>query len=82
MLLGVERVKAFLGTADYETYKKQKLKTTDAREFASREAFMLKDAKTFELFADEFEVMSFMLTPPRPSFADVLGRIREHASTF
>lgn len=80
MLLGVERVKAFLGTADYETYKKQKLRATDAKEFASREAFMLEDAKTYELFADEFEVMSFMLIPPHPNFADVAGRIREHAA--
>jgi len=82
MLLDVERVKAFVGTDDYEAYKQQKLKTTDAKEFASREAFMLKEAKTFELFAEEFKVMSFMLTPPRPSFADLLARIREHAATF
>ena len=82
MLLGVGRVQAFIGTADYETYKRQKLKTADAKEFASREAFMLSDAATFALFEDEFEVMSFMLTPPRPTFAEVAGRIREHAATF
>ncbi|MEK7742767.1 MAG: nucleotidyl transferase AbiEii/AbiGii toxin family protein, partial [Elusimicrobiota bacterium] len=82
MLLDVERVKAFIGTDDYETYKKQKLKTTDAKEFASREAFLLEDPKRSALFEEEFEVMSFMLTPPRPSFADVLGLIREHAAAF
>lgn len=82
MLLSVERVKAFIGTDNYETYKEQKLKTTDAKEFESREAFLLKDPKRAELFEEEFEVASFMLTPPRPSFADVLGRIRENSSTF
>jgi hypothetical protein len=82
MLLDVGRVKAFIGTDDYEAYKKQKLKTTDAKEFASREAFLLEDPKRSALFEDEFEVMCFMLTPPRPSFADVLGRIREHTATF
>ncbi len=82
MLLGVARVTAFIGTDDYEAYKKQKLKTTDAKEFKSREAFLLKDANRFALFEDEFEVTSFMLTPPRPSFTAVVERIREHAPTF
>jgi len=82
MLLAVGRVKEFIGTEDYEAYKKQKLKTTDAKEFATREAFLLKDQRRLELFEREFEVVSFMLTPPRPSFADVIGRIREHAAKF
>ena len=77
MLLGVPRVNAFIGTAEYAAYKKEKLKTTDTKEFDSREAFMLKDAKTYELFENEFEVMSFMLTPLRPKFGEVIGRIQE-----
>ena len=79
MLLGVPRVQAFIGTVEYEAYKKLKLKTTDAAEFALRDAFLLEDAGTFGLFEKEFAAMSIMLTPPRPRFADMIARIREHS---
>ena len=77
MLLGVPRVQAFIGTDEYETYKKQKLKTTDASEFAALTAFLLKDAATYALFEKEFATMNAMITPPRPQFAQIMERIRE-----
>ena len=77
MLLEVPRVKAFIGTDDYEAYKKQKLKTTDAAEFAERAAFLLEKPETYALFEEEFQAMNAMLTPPRPRFADIMARIRE-----
>lgn len=79
MLLEVARVKAFIGTPEYKEYKKQKLKTSDAKEFDTRAPFKIESAKIYEEFKDEFEVMSFMLNPPRPKFEDVISRIREHA---
>ncbi len=82
MLLGVGRVRAFIGTEDYEAYKKWKLKTTDAREFASRDAFMLKDAETYALFEKEFAAMSTILIPPKPRFSEIADRLRENASGF
>ncbi|MBI2069583.1 MAG: nucleotidyl transferase AbiEii/AbiGii toxin family protein [Elusimicrobia bacterium] len=82
MLLGVKRVREFIGTAEYESYKKQKLRTTDAKEFGTRDAFTLKNAGTYELFDREFEVMSIMLMPPRPKFSEIIKRIREQAPDF
>lgn len=79
MLLEVPRVKAFIGTDEYEAYKKQKLKTTDAAEFATRQAFMLEKPEIYALFEKEFQAMNAMLTPPRPKFADIMARIRERA---
>ena len=79
MLLDVPRVRAFIGTDEYEAYKKQKLMTTDAAEFATRAAFTLEDSESYALFEQEFQVMNAMLTPPRPKFADVMVRIRERA---
>lgn len=82
MLLDVPRVKTFIGTPEYETYKKEKLKTTDAAEFATRAAFLLKDAKTYALFEQEFSAMDDMITPPRPKFADVAAHIKERAPSL
>lgn len=81
-LLDVDRVKAFIGTDKYKAYKKQKLKTTDAAEFATREAFLLKDAKAYAAFEEGFATMSTMLTPPRPSFPEIIGRIRERTAAL
>jgi len=81
-LLGVARVQEFIGTEDYEVYKKQKLKTTDAREFASRDAFMLKDSKTYALFETEFAAINDMIMPPRPRFAEIIERIRADSLRF
>ncbi|MCX5787813.1 MAG: nucleotidyl transferase AbiEii/AbiGii toxin family protein [Elusimicrobia bacterium] len=79
MLLETPRVKDFIGTGEYEAYKKQKLKTTDAAEFAAREALLLKDAATYALFEREFSAMGGMISPPRPRFAQIIERIRERS---
>lgn len=79
MLLGAPRVQAFIGTGAYETYKQQKLKTTDAAEFAARAALLLEDAATYALFEKEFAMMNDMITPPRPQFAQMMERIRERS---
>jgi hypothetical protein len=81
-LLDVARVDAFIGTSAYEAYKKQKLRPADAKEFASREAFLLADAATYALFEDEFAEMSAMLAPPRPGFSEVIERIRAQTQRF
>lgn len=79
MLLEVPRVKAFIGTPDYEAYKKEKLKTADMAEFETRDAFLLKDARAYELFEKEFPEVAGIIYPPRPKFADIIARIREYA---
>ncbi|MFH1618622.1 MAG: nucleotidyl transferase AbiEii/AbiGii toxin family protein [bacterium] len=82
MLLGVLRVKEFIGTAGYEEYKKQKLKTLDAREFETRDAFTLNDPKTYALFEKDFGHMDTLLLAPGPTFKGLIERLREHAPKF
>jgi hypothetical protein len=81
-LLELERVRAFIGTADYRSYKKEKLRGQDAQEFESRNAFTLPDEKIARLFEKEFESMNSLLLSPGPTFIEVINRIREYADTF
>jgi hypothetical protein len=82
MLLGVDRVKKFIGTLDYEKYKAEKLKGLDAKEFAARDAFMLTDAKAYDLFDKEFKALNSLLLSPSPAFKDVVERLRAYSEKF
>jgi hypothetical protein len=81
-LLELERVKKFIGTADYQTYRQEKFRGEDAKEFASRGAFTIIDDKTYRLFEREFESINSLLLSPGPTFKEVLERIRAHAGEF
>lgn len=74
-LLEVERVRQFIGTSDYEAYKKEKLRGADAQEFESRAPFTLPEGKTFRLFEEEFTVMNTLLLSPGPTFKDLIERL-------
>ena len=76
------RVNAFIGTPEYEDYKKVKLKSSDAKEFETGEPFKLNDPKTFALFEQEFDHMNTMLLAPAPKFKDLIERLREQAPKF
>lgn len=82
MLLGVERVQAFIGTEAYAAYKTEKIKGADAAEFASRTPFTLKDLKIFALFDKEFDSMNTLLLGPGPKFKEVVNRLREYSPKF
>lgn len=81
-LLELERVKTFIGTANYKTYKQNKIRGKDAKEFESRSAFTLPDEKSARLFEKEFESMNTLLLSPGPTFKEVIERIRSHSATF
>lgn len=81
-LLEVPRVKAFIGTVEYEDYKKVKIKASDAQEFATGEPFKLEDQGTFALFEEEFKHMNTVLLAPAPKFKDLVERLRENAPKF
>lgn len=81
-LLDVERVRKFIGTPDYESYKKEKLRGADAQEFASKAAFTLPEEKTCHLFEQEFTVMNTLLLSPGPTFRELIDRLRRNASGF
>jgi len=82
MLLAVARVKQFIGTPAYETYKAEKIKGADAEEFVARSAFTLPDAGAYNLFEKEFKALNSLLLAPGPSFKDVIERLREYSSRF
>ncbi len=81
-LLEVERVRKFIGTPDYETYKKEKLRGADVQEFASRAALTLPEEKTYRLFEEEFAVMNTLLLSPGPTFKELVERLREQAPKY
>jgi hypothetical protein len=81
-LLEVGRVKSFVGTPDYETYKKEKLRGRDAEEFASRNAFTLMDDGVYRFFEKEFESIHTLLLSPGPTFKEMIERIKSQSSTF
>ena len=82
MLLAVDRVKQFIGTPAYETYKAEKIKGADAEEFAARSAFTLPDAGAYALFEKEFKALNGLLLAPGPSFKDVIKKLREWSPLF
>ncbi|MFA7007386.1 MAG: nucleotidyl transferase AbiEii/AbiGii toxin family protein [Elusimicrobiales bacterium] len=77
MLLVVDRVKNFIGTAGYNNYKSEKIKGLDAKEFSSRSAFVFSDAGTYDLFEKEFKELNGLLLSTGPSFKEVVARLRE-----
>lgn len=82
MLLGMDRVTAFIGTPDYATYKAEKLKGSDADAFVSRKPFTLDEGGTFDLFEREFASMNTLLLSKGPSFKEVAERLRDYAPKF
>lgn len=82
MLLGMERVNAFIGTPDYDKYKVEKLKGLDAAAFASKKPFTLDEDGTFDLFEKEFASMNTLLLSKGPSFKEVAERLRKYAPKF
>ena len=80
-LLELERVRSFIGTADYQTYKREKLRGEDAKEFASRRPFAITDDTTYRLFEKEFESINSLLLSPGPTFKEVMERLRKYCQT-
>lgn len=81
-LLEVERVRNFMGTPEYEQYKKEKIRGADAEEFASKTAFTLSEEKSYRLFEEEFAVMNTLLLSPGPTFKEIAERLRADAPKF
>jgi hypothetical protein len=81
-LLELERVREFVGTKEYEEYKKDKLRGLDAQEFAARTAFRITDDKTYRFFEQEFASIKDLLLSPGPTFKELMDRIRAHSATF
>ena len=80
LLLELERVRQFIGTAEYQAYKREKLRGQDAEEFKTRGAFTFPNETMYRLFAKEFESMDSLLLSPGPTFHEVVDRLREYSA--
>jgi hypothetical protein len=81
-LLELDRVKSFMGTGDYDSYKQEKLRGKDLEEFESKQPFTITDEKTYGLFEKEFGSINSLLLSPGPTFKEVVDRIKLHSDTF
>ena len=81
-LLELERVRQFIGTAEYQAYRREKLRGQDAKEFETRGAFTFPDEPIYRLFAKEFESMNSLLLSPGPTFHEVVDRLREYSAAL
>jgi hypothetical protein len=81
-LLDLERVTNFIGTEEYERYKRVKLRGQDEVEFVSQDAFDISDDKTYRLFEREFEFVIGLQLSPWPAFKEIVDKIKDHSDTF
>ena len=81
-LLELERVRRFIGTAEYQAYRREKLRGQDAKEFETRSAFTFPDEPIYRLYAKEFESMASLLLLPGPTFHEVVDRLREYSAAL
>lgn len=82
MLLELDRVKTFLGTSDYQTYKVEKIRGKDAVEFESRNAFTFREETVRREFEIEYDSMNTLLLSPGPTFNEILERLRKFSPSF
>jgi len=80
ILLDKKRVQNFIGTKNYEVYKKEKLRGKDLEEFESLEPFKINNKEIYHSFEASYRSISPLLLSTKPSFKDLINRIRKHAS--
>ena len=81
-LLELERVRRFIGTAEYHAERREKLRGRDAKEFETRSAFTFLDETIYRLFEKESESMKSLLLSPGPTFHEVVDRLREYSAAL
>lgn len=76
-LLETPEVQKFIGTPDYLAHKKKRFRTGDNLVIAENEAFLLKDKKTQEDYAEAYSRTPKLYYAGQPSFDKILSHIRE-----
>lgn len=79
-LLDHEPVVAFIGTDDYQTHKAAKFTQNDEPDLTKNEAFILSDAETRTLYTEAYDNTAALYYRDRPSFEEILERIKTHAA--
>jgi hypothetical protein len=78
-LLGNPVVQSFIGTAEYLAHKNSRFGTQN-QNLAENPAFTLADTATFKAYQDAYEKGLVLYYRDRPSFSDIMKRIREYAA--
>lgn len=77
-LLGVDEVRAFLGTSEYQARKVQRFRSGDELNISRNPAFLLADANELRRFAEEYRKTQALYYQGQPTFDEVLARIHDH----
>ena len=70
-------VQAFIGTDEYETHKDRRFRSLDNKNIAKNQAFILGDDQTRKTYAETYEKTSALYYGRKPTFDQILERIRE-----
>lgn len=79
-LLDHDPVIAFIGTDDYQSHKAAKFTQNDEPDLTKNEAFVLSDVDTRALYESAYDSTAALYYRDRPSFDEILERIKTHAS--
>ncbi len=77
-LLGEKAVREFIGTDAYHQHKKKRFRSEN-QDITSNQAFLLSDPETRSLYAKQYDGTKSLYFSERPSFDQILTRIREFA---
>jgi hypothetical protein len=77
-LLGISEVRNFVGSDDYKAHKNRRFRSENPI-ITENEAFMLSDPKNFDAYEKAYEVTKSLYYRARPTFLEILTRIKEHA---
>ncbi|MES2659502.1 MAG: nucleotidyl transferase AbiEii/AbiGii toxin family protein [Verrucomicrobiota bacterium] len=77
-LLEVPKVLCFIGTEEYLAHKSKRFRSENP-DIAGNEAFLLTNSATRRAYEDAYEGTKSLYYRDRPSFSEILSRIREFA---
>ena len=76
-LLGLKEVRDFIGTEEYLEHKNTRFKSKELNQ-----ASLLHDHTTFKTYEERYEQSKTLYYKDKPSFSDIIERLRSHASEF
>lgn len=79
-LLQMPEAQAFIGTPEFIAHKERRFRTGDNLVIAENEAFLLRDMKTREQYAQAYQQTPRLYYTGQPPFDEMLGRIQEWAA--
>jgi hypothetical protein len=79
-LLGDQHVLRFIGTRAYLEHKKERFRASDIQNIEKNQAFQLNDPDVFSMYNDQYQMSQSLYYKEKPSFLDIMSRIRNASS--